>query len=208
MARLSTEERKKNIIEEAIKIIHENGYCALSIRELARKVKISEAAIYRHFLNKEDILLGILTRFGDFDQQLNREIAKIHDPFEKLRHFMLFHFSYLEKHIEMISVIFSEDVFNQSEILKKKMQAIIQNRKKSIFNVVSAIKSDNCKSEMDVEEFAVIILGYIRVIVLEWRLSNYAFSLKARGNKAMGFLISIFPKKLKVFKRGYKNEII
>lgn len=200
MARLSTEERQKNIIEEAIKIIHENGYSSLSIRELSREVKISEAAIYRHFLNKEDILLGILTLFSGFDRQLNQEIAIIHNPLEKLRHFMLFHFTYLEKHIEMASVIFSEDIFNQSEILKKKMQAIIQNRKKTIFDIVGAIKLVNCKSEIDVEEFVVIILGYIRLIVLEWRLSNYAFSLKDRGNKAIEFIKTIFPKKLKGFK--------
>jgi len=40
----------------------------------------------------------------------------------------------------------------------------------------------------------------IRVIVLEWRLSNYAFSLKARGNKAVEFVKTIFPKKLKAVK--------
>lgn len=196
MTRLNTEARQKHIIEQAIKIIHENGHSSLSIRELARKVKISEAAIYRHFLNKEDILLGILTRFSGFDRQLNQEIAMIHDPLEKLSHFMLFHFTYLEKHIEMTSVIFSEDIFKQSEILKKKMQAIIQNRKKALFDIVNAIKSENCKSEIDVEEFVVIILGYIRIIVLEWRLSNYAFSLKARGNKAIKFVKTILQKKL------------
>ena len=200
MARLNTEARQKHVIEQAIKIIHENGYASLSIRELARKVKISEAAIYRHFLNKEEIILGILTLFSGFDKQLNQEIAIIHNPLEKLSHFMLFHFTYLEKHIEMTSVIFSEDIFNQSEILKKKMQAIIQNRKKALFDIINAIKSENCKSEIDVEEFVVIILGYLRIIVLEWRLSNYAFSLKARGNEAIEFIKSIFPKKSKGFK--------
>ncbi|MCG2811292.1 MAG: TetR/AcrR family transcriptional regulator [Candidatus Aminicenantes bacterium] len=193
---MNTEARQKHIIEQAIKIIHENGYSSLSIRELARKEKISEAAIYRHFLNKEDILLGILTLFSGFDKQLNQEIAMIHNPLEKLSHFMLFHFRYLEKHIEMTSVIFSEDIFKQSEILKKKMQAIIQNRKKALFDIVKAMNPENCKSEIDVEEFVVIILGYIRLIVLEWRLSNYAFSLKARGNKAIKFVKTILPKKI------------
>jgi len=196
MARLNTEARQKHVIEQAIKIIHENGYSSLSIRELARKEKISEAAIYRHFLNKEDILLGILTLFSGFDKQLNQEIAMIHNPLEKLSHFMLFHFTYLEKHIEMTSVIFSEDIFKQSEILKKKMQAIIQNRKKALFDIVNAMNQENCKSKIDVEEFVVIILGYIRLIVLEWRLSNYAFSLRARGNKAIKFVKTILQKKL------------
>ncbi|MCJ7525444.1 MAG: TetR/AcrR family transcriptional regulator [Candidatus Aminicenantes bacterium] len=194
---MNTEARQKHIIEQAIKIIHENGYSSLSIRKLARKEKISEAAIYRHFLNKEDILLGILTLFSGFDKQLNQEIAMIHDPLEKLSHFMLFHFTYLEKHVEMTSVIFSEDIFKQSEILKKKMQTIIQNRKKALFDIVNAMNPENCKLEIDVEEFVVIVLGYIRLIVLEWRLSNYAFSLKARGNKAIKFVKTILQNKSK-----------
>ena len=59
MARLKTEKRQNMIIDEAMKIIHSGGYGALSIRALAQNVKISEPAIYRHFLNKEDIVLGI-----------------------------------------------------------------------------------------------------------------------------------------------------
>ena len=76
MARISTEQRQDMIIDEAIKIIHTDGYQSFSIRELAKQVKISEPAIYRHFLNKEDIILGILNRMVDFDHLLEKDILK------------------------------------------------------------------------------------------------------------------------------------
>ena len=88
MARLTTEERQKTIIDEALNIIHEGGYEALSIRELANRVKISEPAIYRHFLNKEDIILGILSRISDFDQKLIKGVNKKDSPLEKLNEFI------------------------------------------------------------------------------------------------------------------------
>jgi len=62
LARLRTEERQAQIIDEAIKIIHEQGYSALAIRELAKRVGITEPAIYRHFTNKDEIIAGILDR--------------------------------------------------------------------------------------------------------------------------------------------------
>ena len=88
LARISTEERQVLIVDEAIKIIHEMGYQSFSIRELSTRVGISEPAIYRHFLNKEDIVLGILARFSEFDIKLFNEVKLIckfrefggHDP--------------------------------------------------------------------------------------------------------------------------------
>jgi len=73
MSRLSTAQRQEMIIDEAIKIIHAEGYQSLSIRELAKHVKISEPAIYRHFLNKEDIILGILNRIVRLDHLLEKK---------------------------------------------------------------------------------------------------------------------------------------
>jgi len=125
MARLSTEERQKIIIDEAIRIIHEGGYESLSIRELASKVKISEPAIYRHFLNKEDIVLGILSRIGEFDHMLEANLGEGKTALEKLQRFINFHFSFLNKNREMISVLFSEDMFDQSDILPKRILFII-----------------------------------------------------------------------------------
>jgi len=129
MSRLTTEERQTMIIDEAIKIIHSGGYEALSIREIAKQVKISEPAIYRHFLNKEDIILGILNRMLEFDKLLNKNIAAAKSAKQKIRQFVLFHFEFLENNPEMTSVLFSEEMYNQSEILKKKLVFIIQKRK-------------------------------------------------------------------------------
>ncbi len=72
MSRVSTEIRQEQIIDQAIKIIHQKGYSGLSIRELATQVGITEPAIYRHFRSKEDIVLGILERMDRFVENLHQ----------------------------------------------------------------------------------------------------------------------------------------
>lgn len=182
MPRLTTEERQKIIVDEAINIIHEGGYESLSIRELAKRVKISEPAIYRHFLNKEDIILGILTRISNFDQQLIKSISKKKSSQDKLNEFICFHFNFLEKNKNMTSVIFSEDMFTHSKILKEKLMKILAHRQKLISDIIDETKKNNKIKDVDNSELSKIIIGFIRMTVLEWKLSNFNFSLVQKGN--------------------------
>ncbi len=185
MARLSTEERQKIIIDEAIRIIHEGGYESLSIRELASKVKISEPAIYRHFLNKEDIVLGILSRIGEFDHMLEANLGEGKTAIEKLQRFINFHFSFLNKNREMTSVLFSEDIFNQSALLKEKLVRIIKYRKKLLMSIIQeGIESKEIKN-INPGSIVTMILGFIRLTLLEWRLGGFKSDLSKESDEVI-----------------------
>lgn len=188
MSRLSTEQRQDMIIDEAINIIHSRGYQSLSIRELAKQVKISEPAIYRHFLNKEDIILGILNRMMDFDHLLEKDILKQKTTQDKIRHFILFHFDFLEKKKEMTSVLFAEEMFDQSDILRQRLIFIIQKRKNLLNTILQESRVNGEIVEIDNKDLISLILGLIRMIVLEWKLSNFNFSLTERGKSIIKML--------------------
>ena len=55
--------RQEEITKEAIKLISEKGIQGLTIKNLSKRIGISEPAIYRHFEGKTDILLNLLLRF-------------------------------------------------------------------------------------------------------------------------------------------------
>ncbi len=188
MSRLSTEQRQDMIIDEAINIIHSSGYQSLSIRELAKQVKISEPAIYRHFLNKEDIILGILNRMMDFDHLLEKDILKQKTTQDKIRHFILFHFDFLEKKKEMTSVLFAEEMFDQSDILRQRLIFIIQKRKNLLNSILQESRVNGEIVEIDNKDLISLILGLIRMIVLEWKLRNFTFSLTERGKSIIKML--------------------
>jgi len=195
MSRLNTEQRQEMIIDEAIKIIHAEGYQSLSIRELAKRVKISEPAIYRHFLNKEDIILGILNRMLDFDHLLEKEILSKKTAQNKVRQFIQFHFDFLEKNHEMTSILFAEDMFDQSDILRKRLLFIIQKRRALLNTIIEEGKLNNEIVNVDTQDLLTIVFGMIRMIVLEWRLSNFNFSLSLRGKNAIKSLDELIFKK-------------
>ena len=53
-------DRQLEIIEAAGKILTTSGVSGLTIKNLAKEMKFSESAIYRHFTSKEEIIIALL----------------------------------------------------------------------------------------------------------------------------------------------------
>ena len=64
---------KQNIFDVSVKLFSEKGYDAVSLREIAGEVGITNAAIYNHFSSKEAILTDI---FAAFKRKLDGYILK------------------------------------------------------------------------------------------------------------------------------------
>lgn len=74
-------DRRQKIIKAATKLFYELGYDNASTRELAKTAGMSNAGIYYHFKDKEDILFSILD--GSVDrliQSLQTAIEEDDDP--------------------------------------------------------------------------------------------------------------------------------
>jgi len=64
---------KQSIFDVSVKLFSEKGYDAVSLREIAAEVGITNAAIYNHFNSKNDILNDI---FATFKRKLDGYILK------------------------------------------------------------------------------------------------------------------------------------
>jgi len=64
---------KQRIFDVSVKLFSEKGYDAVSLREIAGEVGITNAAIYNHFNSKEAILTDI---FATFKRKLDGYILK------------------------------------------------------------------------------------------------------------------------------------
>lgn len=192
MSRITSEERKDQIITEGIKIIHEKGFPALSIRELAMRVGISEPAIYRHFENKEDIIMGILDKMQEFVQQIEQRLQKVEGETEKISQLILLQLAYFEKNQAMSTIMLSEEVFHLNERLKRKLEIIIGSRNRLLTALLKAAQAKNQITPSDVDDLVLLIMGTVRMLIFQWKLSEYRFSLTARGESVINTLIKLF----------------
>ena len=65
MERKSSEERKAEIVNNALDLLMEEGMQSLTIKNISLRNHISEAAIYRHFSDKHAILMALVDAFEE-----------------------------------------------------------------------------------------------------------------------------------------------
>jgi AcrR family transcriptional regulator len=53
-------EKHRRILDAALEMFAEQGYAGTSTSEIARRAGVSEAAIFRHYRTKKDLLLGVV----------------------------------------------------------------------------------------------------------------------------------------------------
>lgn len=62
---MSLTKRQQEIIWSAVHLIDENGIQGLTIKNLSARIGFTEAAIYRHFKSKGEILSAIINIFRE-----------------------------------------------------------------------------------------------------------------------------------------------
>lgn len=185
-------ERQQQILDESVKLIDNKGIQGFTIKNLSKEIGISEPAIYRHFESKIEILTTILDIFKSNMIQNQKIFTDISiDPLERLRRFFNRVFEMFTKNPALISVIFSEEIFQNETILKEKVNNI-QNLNEMLVN--SILKEMQAKKEMsrfaDIEMISLMMFGSIRLLVKKWKYSNHSFDLIEKGNNLFNTLIN------------------
>lgn len=67
-----TDTREK-ILLTALELFAQNGYEAVSVSDIAGRLRITKGALYRHYENKRDILDSIVARMFELDEARARE---------------------------------------------------------------------------------------------------------------------------------------
>ncbi len=188
--------RQKEIVEASLEIIGEGGIQALTIKNISKKVGISEPAIYRHFDSKTQILLTILDFFIINNKQLIQQDLKQNKNVMEVIELLFNNFikTFLE-YPYLISVIFSEEIFRNDEVFKEKSSLIINENYAMITGLIRKGQEKNeIRSDLDAASLATIIMGSLRLCVKRWQMSDYAFSLKENGNRLKQTILKILLK--------------
>src|ERR1700754_2872963 len=81
--------RYREILERAARLIHESGYEATSMQEIAEACGLTKAGLYHHIKTKEALLLAIMHYGMDlFDDLVLAKVSDIADPVARLRECM------------------------------------------------------------------------------------------------------------------------
>ena len=189
--------RQQEIISASIELIAENGIQQLTIKNLSKKLKTAESATYRHFKSKMEILLAILGQFKQnklFALELVRESNL--SELDKLEMVFRERFKQFTAHPAVTAVIFSEEIFQNDKRLSDEVFEIMNASQDTILKIIKS-GQENGKIRNDIEstEISLTIIGALRLIVIKWRLSGFAFDLQKEGDKLWRSIKKMIEKK-------------
>lgn len=178
-------DRQKQIIEVSLELIAESGIQGLTIKNLAKRIGFSEAAIYRHYENKIQILMGILGYFRENTRRLfSEELLTEGNALMKINHLLINQIRIFTKTPPLVAVVFSEELFRNEVVLSDKVSEIMNN---SIDIVTGIIKQGQERAEIrnDIEasHLSLMVMGTLRLFVKQWQMSDYSFDLQKKGNE-------------------------
>lgn len=175
--------RQKEIIVTSIDLIAENGIQGLTIKNIARKVGVSEPAIYRHFDSKIDILLGILSYFRDGTISVLEGISSSQlSSTQQLESIFLDHFKRFTHSPALASVIFSEEIFQNDKRLSEEVLSIMRFSQGKILTIIEEGQNNSeIREDIPKQQLSLIIMGALRIIITRWRLAEFQFDLEEEG---------------------------
>ena len=177
--------RQIEITEVALELISEKGIQGLTIKNLAKKIGITEPAIYRHYNSKTDILIAVLDLFKQNTEQLfEKELNTDSKAIDKIEHLFTRHFASFSATPSLVSVIFSEEIFRNEPVLIAKISEVIGKNDKILTTIiVNGQKSGEIRTDIEAKHLSTIMMGTLRLFVKKWQFSAYSYNLPKEGKK-------------------------
>ncbi len=174
MAKESTEIRQEQIKKAVLDIIANEGLHNLSTRNLAKKIGLSEGAIFRHFTTKRDIIKGIMDDVaGDLIGSLRNIALKPVKAEEKLFQYLCQNVRYLKENMGITILLFSEAAHLGDKELKDKLNQILTEQKQLIIKIVKeGISEGVWEKSINAEDVAVIYMGIPITFNIEYVLNK------------------------------------
>jgi AcrR family transcriptional regulator len=173
-------ERQKEIIEKAIKIIAEDGIQSLTIKNLSKAVGVTEAALYRHYENKQSIIMSIIDHFEEFSRTGSGEVPS--SPIEGMKHFLMSRYDKFISNPELSKVMFSEAIFLNDKDISERMRLLIHGHRVELEALIDSAKKEGLiKKDIETRSLFRMIVGSMRLLVTQWCYNGYSFDLKEEG---------------------------
>lgn len=190
-------DRQLEIIEAAGKILTVSGISGLTIKNLAKEMKFSESAIYRHFASKEEIIIALLEYLAEsMDERYANAIKSEQSPEEKFEALFQNQFSFFKKHPHFVVAVFSDGLMEESQRINETISKIMAVKMKHLMPIMLEGQQKNIfTNAITSDELVHIVMGAFRLQMYKWRVANFQFDIMRNGNNLIQSLLTIIKTK-------------
>jgi AcrR family transcriptional regulator len=185
--RSKVSDRREEIVSAATELFYEYGFQKATMRDICRKIGITQAALYYHFRNKEEILYTIIERSSNNLHLLLRScFSENKDPIEKLKNAIYRHILSIKHAREGAKIIIEDKRFlggDLNRLVKEKEKAVFYLYKDQLKGLQKAGRIKKC--DLTVATFG--ILGMINWLY-HWYRPGKGLSLEKVAEELIGIM--------------------
>jgi AcrR family transcriptional regulator len=196
MQRESTDIRQEQIKKAVLEIIAEEGLHNLSTRKLAKRIGLTEGAIFRHFTSKRDIIKGIMDDVAsDLINSLRNVVTSPVKTEEKLYNYLCKNVKYLKENRGITILLFSEATHLGDRELKDKLNQILSEQKQFIIKMVKdGIVEGIWNKKVNPEDVAMLYMGIPIIFNIELVLNKTRINVDNFCNRMYTLILSLLKK--------------
>jgi AcrR family transcriptional regulator len=176
--------RRDEIVSAALAIVSETGLEGLTMKGIAAQIGVSDAALYRHFKNKSEILNAMVDRFVDGStRSLARITAAGNSETWPLEEFFFDRCRSFAADRASAAVMFAEDLFKSDARLAARVHGAMRRHRRLLLRSIRMDQRRGRLRPLPPEHVFTIVMGALRLLVLQWQTGGYAFPLLPAAGK-------------------------
>ena len=189
--------RQLEIVAAAGRILTASGVSGLTIKNLAKEMKFSESAIYRHFASKEDIIIAMLEFLAqNIDERFNKAITTNQTPEEKFILLLQNQFSFFKTNPHFVVAVFSDGLLEASTRINETIHKIMGVKMKHLLPVLKEGQQNKIfTNAISAEDLMHIVMGTFRLQMFKWRVAKFEFDIKRSGDKMIQSILTLIKSK-------------
>ena len=180
--------RQAEIVDAALKLIAEQGIQHLTIRNLSTAIGVTEAALYRHFSGKTEIIQAMVSRFEEDVDDIGelRGWAAIETALVRRTELVL-------AKPDLARVLFAEELFKDSPEIEQILHGMMQRHYKIMErHFQEAVEDGTIRADIPMDTLFRLILGPLRLLIKQWGLSGGSFDLRAKRDEMLSLMKELF----------------
>ena len=184
--------RQAEIVDAALKLIAEQGIQHLTIRNLSTTIGVTEAALYRHFPGKTEIIQAMVSRFEEDVDEIGelRGWRAVEAALVRRTELVL-------AKPDLARVLFAEELFKDSPEIAQILHGMMQRHQQIMkCHFQEAVDDGVIRADIPMDTLFRLILGPLRLLIKQWGLSDGAFDLRAKRDEMLEFMKELLTPKM------------
>jgi TetR/AcrR family fatty acid metabolism transcriptional regulator len=178
MARPRSDDKRRRILEAAVRVFAKKGYFAARVRDVARRAGIADGTIYLYFRNKEDILVSL------FDDVMREHIAHGREELRrtpgasaKLHAIAARHLSLLGRNPDL-AVVFQVELRQSTRFMERFTASWFKDYLELVTMAIEEGQRDgSLRAELPKRLLAKALFGALDEMVTSWMLGRRNYDL-------------------------------